>query len=122
MVISDKVQEIEKTKKIVAILKKLGAYDDIQKVIDTKTIRAGVGKARGKRYATRKGPMIVYYKENVKLLKAVRNLPGVDICNVNRLNILQLAPGGQMGRFIIWTESAFKHLNEIFGTYRYTSQ
>lgn len=122
LVISDKVEKIEKTKQIIAVLKKIGAFDDIQKVIDSKTIRAGVGKARGRRYAMKKGPMIVCFNENINLIKAVRNIPGVDICNVKRLNIIQLAPGGQMGRFVIWTESAFKHLNEIFGTYRYTSQ
>eukprot|EP00825_Cyclidium_porcatum_P013269 TRINITY_DN16_c0_g2_i3.p1 TRINITY_DN16_c0_g2~~TRINITY_DN16_c0_g2_i3.p1 ORF type:complete len:529 (-),score=154.81 TRINITY_DN16_c0_g2_i3:220-1806(-) len=121
LIISDKIETIEKTKKVVAILKKIGAYEDIEKVIDTKVVRAGVGKARGRRYHLRKGPLIVCYNENINLVKAVRNIPGVDICNVKRLNILQLAPGGQMGRFIIWTESAFKHLNQIFGTYRYTS-
>merc|ERR1712085_186563 len=30
----------------------------------------------------------------------------------------KLAPGGQFGRFIIWTEGAFKKLNEIYGTYK----
>lgn len=34
--------------------------------------------------------------------------------------MLQLAPGGHVGRFIIWTESAFKKLNQIFGTYSTT--
>jgi len=32
------------------------------------------------------------------------------------LNLLQLAPGGHLGRFIIWTKSAFDKLDEIFGT------
>lgn len=27
-----------------------------------------------------------------------------------------MAPGGHVGRFIIWTESAFKALNSVFGT------
>lgn len=28
---------------------------------------------------------------------------------------VQLAPGGHLGRFIIWTKSAFDRLDEIFG-------
>ena len=28
---------------------------------------------------------------------------------------LQLAPGGHLGRFIIWTKSAFDQLDSIFG-------
>merc|ERR1711948_199208 len=30
-------------------------------------------------------------------------------------NLLKLAPGGNFGRFIIWTEGAFEKLNEIYG-------
>ena len=32
------------------------------------------------------------------------------------LNLLQLAPGGHVGRFVIWTEAAFSALDSIFGT------
>merc|ERR1712080_292938 len=34
------------------------------------------------------------------------------------LNLLKLAPGGHVGRFIIWTESAFKKLDGLYGTWR----
>jgi len=37
--------------------------------------------------------------------------------SVHRLNLLSLAPGGHVGRFVIWTESAFKELNDLFGSY-----
>lgn len=37
------------------------------------------------------------------------------------MNLLQLAPGGRVGRFIIWTESAFKQLDKVFGTYKNNS-
>lgn len=50
--------------------------------------------------------------------RAARNLPGVDTCSVHRLNLLQLAPGGHLGRFVIFTKDAFTHLNQVFGTYR----
>ena len=38
--------------------------------------------------------------------------------NVERLNLLKIAPGGHLGRFCIWTESAFKRLDEIYGTFK----
>ena len=28
---------------------------------------------------------------------------------------MQLAPGGHLGRFIIWTKSAFSKLDELYG-------
>jgi len=30
--------------------------------------------------------------------------------------LLQLAPGGHLGRFVIWTEDAFKRLNAVWGS------
>ncbi len=37
------------------------------------------------------------------------------------MNLLDLAPGGHLGRFIIWTRSAFDKLDQIFGTYEANS-
>jgi len=48
-------------------------------------------------------------------VQCVRNIPGLDVCHVDRLNLLQLAPGGHLGRFIIWTQKAFERLRDIFG-------
>merc|ERR1712139_323186 len=50
------------------------------------------------------------------LRRALRNVPGCDMANVNRLNIRQLAPGGHLGRFCIWTKSAFAALERTFGS------
>lgn len=65
----------------------------------------------------RKGPLIVYGEDDSKVKRNARNLPGVDTCSVNRLNLLQLAPGGHLGRFVVFTTGAFKALDDIFGTY-----
>ena len=56
------------------------------------------------------------------LSKAFRNIPGVETCSVDHLNLLKLAPGGHVGRFCIWTESAFKKLDTIYGTWRKPSE
>jgi len=65
----------------------------------------------------RRGPLVVY-AEDEGIVRAVRNIPGVNTINVNRLNLLHLAPGGNIGRFLIWTESAFKQLNAMYGTHK----
>lgn len=67
MVVEDRLESYEKTKDAVAFLKRFGAFEDVQKVISSKVIRAGVGKARNKKYRVRKGPLIVYFNENAKL-------------------------------------------------------
>jgi large subunit ribosomal protein L4e len=115
LVVSDALESVSKTKQAVELLKKIGCGDELQKVMDSKKLRAGKGKARNRRYVMRKGPLVVYNEDN-GITRALRNVPGVETACVSRLNLLTLAPGGHFGRFIIWTEGAFKKLNEIYGT------
>merc|ERR1712038_14319 len=108
---------LESTKKTTAakdILAAVGALADVEKAADSKKIRAGKGKARNRRYTLRRGPLVIY-KENDGVAQAFRNLPGVELCCVSRLNLLQLAPGGHMGRFCIWSQAAMDELNTIYG-------
>jgi large subunit ribosomal protein L4e len=116
LVLGNEVEGIEKTSSAVKLLKKVGAYDDVEKVKASRNIRPGKGKLRNRRYLSRKGPLVVYGTEGAKLVKSFRNIPGVEVCSVDRLNLLQLAPGGHLGRFIVWTQSAFDKLDTIFGT------
>ncbi|KAK9809167.1 hypothetical protein WJX72_010554 [[Myrmecia] bisecta] len=115
LVIDDGAESVTKTAKAVAVLKTVGAYADAEKAKASRNIRRGKGKMRNRRYVNRKGPLVVYGTDS-GIAKAFRNLPGVDVASVERLNLLQLAPGGHLGRFIIWTKSAFAKLDEIFGT------
>merc|ERR1712048_723753 len=54
--------------------------------------------------------------EDNGIVRATRNIPGVEAVCVTRLNILKLAPGGNFGRLVLWTEGAFKKLHDIYGT------
>lgn len=121
LVVGDQAQSMKKTKSAVALLEKIGAYEDVIKVKESKKLRAGKGKLRNRRYTQRRGPLIVYEKDE-GIVKAFRNLPGVELCRVDSLNLLKLAPGGHLGRFCIWTKSAFQKLDEIFGTFTQPSQ
>lgn len=106
---------LDKTKKAIQLLKTLGAYDDVERVKESRGIRAGIGKLRNRRYVQRRGPLVIY-SEKGALVKAFRNVPGVEVASVHRLNLLQLAPGGHLGRFVIWTKDAFQQLDSVFGT------
>lgn len=117
MVVSDKVQSYTKTKEAVGFLKKTHAWDDIDKVINSKRFRAGKGKMRNRRRIMKRGPLIIFDQDQ-GMGRAFRNIPGVDMINVSELNLLKLAPGGHLGRFCIWTESAFKKLDELYGTWK----
>lgn len=113
LVLDTSVESTKKTSEAKDILAALGAYDDVEKVADSKKIRAGKGKMRNRRYVQRRGPLVIY-QTNDGIEKAFRNLPGVELCCVDRLNLLQLAPGGHLGRFCIWSQAAVDALDGIY--------
>ncbi|PTB67937.1 hypothetical protein BBK36DRAFT_1157615 [Trichoderma citrinoviride] len=109
---------VARTSAALALLKAVGAGADLEKVKGSKKLRAGKGKLRGRRHRQRRGPLVVYNPEvdGKELVKGFRNIPGVETSPVSALNLLQLAPGGHLGRFVIWTSAAFKALDEIYGS------
>merc|ERR1712048_871219 len=117
LVLDSGVGKQETTSALLSTLNTFGVADELLKVKKSKKIRTGVGKYRNSRYVMRKGPLIVHTDATKNVKQAARNLPGVETCNVHRLNILQLAPGGHLGRFTIFTKDALDELNSVFGTY-----
>jgi len=115
LVVSEGAESLAKTKDAVQLLKDMGCAEELQRVIDSKKVRKGKGKMRNRRYTMARGPLVIY-SEDSGIVKAMRNIPGVDTANVERLNLLQLAPGGNFGRFVIYTEGAFKKLSDMYGT------
>ena len=97
------------------LLKGLGAGEELDKIMTSRKVRGGVSKLRNRKYSQRKGPLVVY-DEDSGLVRAFRNISGVETACVDRLNLLKVAPGASFGLFVIWTESAFNKLNEIYGT------
>lgn len=114
LVVQSAVESTKKTSAAKEILAAIGAMDDVERAADSKQIRAGKGKMRNRRYTMRRGPLIIY-KSNDGVEQAFRNLPGVELCSVDRLNLLQLAPGGHLGRFCVWSQAALEELNTIYG-------
>jgi len=115
LVVANDIEGYIKTKKAVAFLKAVNAYSDVEKVVASKKLRAGLGKIRNRRHRQRRGPLVVFNNDE-GIVKAFRNIPGVEIASVQSLNLLQLAPGGHVGRFIIWTQDAFEALDSIYGS------
>lgn len=107
--------QVSTTKELLKILSMLGCGEELRTILETRKIRPGKGKTRNRKWKVKKGPLIIYEDKSINVVKAARNIPGVEVCNVNRLNLLQLCPGGHLGRFIIWTKDAFEKLNSIFG-------
>jgi len=109
IVVSDELEGIKKTKQMREVLQKLGMWQDIKRVVQSRRIRAGKGKMRGRRYRQAVGPLIVVSRDQgIKL--GASNLPGVEVATVSNLNAERLAPGGVPGRLTVWTKSAVQKL------------
>ncbi|MCD4799937.1 MAG: 50S ribosomal protein L4 [Methanosarcinales archaeon] len=111
IVADDEFQDIKTTKGVIGFMEAINVYDDVIRAKNGKHIRAGGGKRRGRKYKKPKSLLIVIGEDN-GIVRAARNLSGVDVINVNRLNAELLAPGTHAGRLAIWTESAIKVLGE----------
>ena len=97
------------TRKFVAMMESLGVSDDLNRSRSGRTIRAGKGTMRGRKYRTPKSILLVVAQKG-GLDKAARNLPGVDVVTSKDLCAEDLAPGGDLGRLTIWTKSAIEAL------------
>jgi len=103
-------EEFSKTKDIIDALKTLGFQEELARA-ETTTIRAGVGKRRGRKTITKKSFLFVVSKD-CPLLKAAANVPGAEIVPVNAINAELLAPGTHPGRLTLFTDAALDLLAE----------
>jgi len=113
-VVDNKVESLNKTKDVEALLLKLNLKDELAR-ISVKKVRAGRGTMRNRKYKTKKGPLFVVSK-NCPLTDAASNMLGVDVCEVRNLNVRLLAPGGQPGRMTLFSEEAINLMekNKLF--------
>jgi large subunit ribosomal protein L4e len=114
LIVADSFEGLTKTKDVEAALTNLGILSDIYRVRDSRKVRAGKGKHRGRKMKQAVGPLIVV-AEGKGLAKAAGNLPGVDIVTVNNLNPELLAPGTHAGRLTLWTNGALTKLDKLYG-------
>jgi large subunit ribosomal protein L4e len=109
-------ENLSKTKDVVSFFETIGVYEDVIRAKLGRSIRAGRGKTRGRKYKNRKSLLVVTGNDAV-VARAARNLSGVDITDVANLNAELLAPGTHAGRLTVWTKSAIEQLAQKEGVF-----
>ena len=107
LVVSDDFEDLVKTKEVVSFLEAVGVDADVERAEENKTVRAGQGTTRGRKYKTPKSLLFVTSEEPSK---AARNLAGADVATAREVNAEDLAPGAHPGRLTVWTESAVEEV------------
>ncbi len=112
IIIEDSLEELTKASEMKEFLQTINLWDDVLRA-KNKKIRAGKGKMRGRKYKRKKSILLII-SEDRGIVRAARNLPGMDAVLVDALNAELLAPGANAGRLTIWTESSISKLEEVF--------
>lgn len=108
--VDDEVEGFESTSDLREHLEDLGLEEELERC-GVRTVRAGRGTSRGRKYSTRKGPLLVV-EDSSKVSDAVSNIPGVEVSTVENLNAELLSHGGRPGRLAVWSEAAVEKLEE----------
>ncbi len=112
LVVTDELESLKKTKDVYETFKSLGLSFDLAKAKRRNShVRAGKGKRRGRKYKNGKSVLLVVAND-MGILRAARNISGVDAVIIDQLNTEHLAPGTHAGRLTIWTKSAVDYLKE----------
>ncbi|MDR0318571.1 MAG: 50S ribosomal protein L4 [Nitrososphaerota archaeon] len=114
LIIEDAIENLTRAKDVEAVFANLGVNDDVIRVRDSRNVRAGKGKLRGRKMKQAVGPLIVVC-DGVNLVAAASNIPGVQVTTVLNLNTEMLAPGTHPGRLTVWTSGAIEQLNTLYG-------
>ena len=109
-IIGNDFEMLARTKDVKTALNTLGLKDELARS-EGKTYKAGKARLRGRKYRKRKGPLLVVGND-CELLRAAPNIPGVDIVKINEINAELLAPGSDIGRFTLFTQSAIEKLDK----------
>ncbi|MFC6962369.1 50S ribosomal protein L4 [Halocatena marina] len=108
VVVSDEFEDLVKTQAVTEVLEALGIHADIERADDGKTVRAGRGTTRGRKY---KQPKSILFVTSEEPSKAARNLAGADVATAQEVYAEDLAPGTHAGRLTVFTESAIEEVS-----------
>ncbi|MEM1600867.1 MAG: 50S ribosomal protein L4 [Sulfolobales archaeon] len=114
VLVVDKFEEINITSDVKKVLTALKLWDDVVRAKEGIKITAGKGKMRGRKYREPKSLLAIVSSNAVPVVRALRNLPGVDVVPADSINIEVLAPGGVPGRLTLITLRALDIISKKY--------
>jgi large subunit ribosomal protein L4e len=114
LIVDNAFESLTKAKEVEEAFSSLGFDAELERVKQSRNVRAGRGKLRGRKMKQAVGPLLVV-ADGKSLMTAASNLPGVEVTTVVNLNTEMLAPGTHPGRLTVWTNAAIEKLSALYG-------
>ena len=106
IVVDSKIEDISKTKDVYSFLASLGFGNLLKPEPKIKKKRR---TSRIVKY--KKSILIVASSKEAKVIKAARNIAGVNACSVDELRVMFIAPNANP-RIVVWSKKALEKLEE----------
>ena len=109
IVVENSFESIAKTKEAHKALAAL-IGEDLSRAQKGKA-RSGVGSRKGGKAYPKSA--IIAVSADAPVIKAARNIPGIDVVPASQLSVEKLAPGAKAGRLAIYTEAALAQIEKL---------
>jgi large subunit ribosomal protein L4e len=113
LVVVNEIENIQKTKELLQVLKALGIENDLKRVENSIKKRTGKSRRRGRTNKIGKSAIIIVGAKDSQLLNLNDSIPGITVKYAKSLSVLDLAPGSKPIRLAIFSQSALDVLQEI---------
>jgi large subunit ribosomal protein L4e len=113
LVVVNEIENIQKTKELLQVLKALGIENDLKRVENSIKKRTGKSRRRGRTNKIGKSAIIIVGTKDSQLLNLNDSIPGITVKYAKSLSVLDLAPGSKPIRLAIFSQSALEVLKEI---------
>lgn len=107
LVFVNDIEGLKRSKDVDALLRTI----NIDTSSKSKIIKKGIRRSSRQRKYTHVATIVV--NEDRGIIRAARNLPGVNVCTLDRLTVGKLMPGGTERGVSIWSESAIKQIGDM---------
>ena len=113
LVVVNEIENIQKTKMLLQVLKALGIESDLKRVENSIKKRTGKSRRRGRSNKIGKSAIIIVGTKDSQLLNLNDSIPGITVKYAKNLSVLDLVPGSKPIRLAIFSQSALDVLKEI---------
>ena len=136
IIVSDRIEDLSKTKDLLNLLRALGLNDEMKRLEFSRKPQSGTARLRGRQARSALSAIIVIgsadndsskndgmmdanntitnkNSRNKNITKLSGSIRGVDIKQVKDLSVLDFAPGSKPIRLTIFSESAIKELDNL---------